>query len=151
MKKLLTIDVLENGKEYHEDLVFEIPGLLSQQQFDTYYFALAIEPKSGISEIKNAIAALITSWKQELTKLKNGDVIYLPIDFADQGTSSIKVSKNKHLTLTFGTSSREGWSINPLHPVDYYKSITDFRNLNENSLEVRQVDFEKCLTYNIEN
>ncbi|WP_298512774.1 hypothetical protein [uncultured Kordia sp.] len=146
MASLIHIDVIENDKGGHEDLVFEIPNLISQKQFDTYYFALTIEPKSGIRAIKNAVSQLITSWNKRLMTLKNGHIIYLPIDFSDQYTGCLKVEKNSDLHLTYGFSRREGWSVNPINPIDYFESITDFEANDEKSITVPQEPFQKCLT-----
>lgn len=146
MKPLIIIEIIENDKGGHEDLVFEIPELISRQNFDTYYFALAIEPKNGIEEIKNAVAELISSWNKKQTEMENGQVIYLPIDFSDQYTGCLKVEKKNDLNLTYGFSRREGWSVDPINPTDYYESITDFDSENENSITVKQTEFEMCLT-----
>ncbi len=146
MKNLINIEIIENDKGGHEDLVFEISKLISQQKFDTYYFDLAIEPKSGIKEIKNAVAELIASWNKKQAELENGQIIYLPIDFSDQYTGCLKVEKKNELILTYGFSRREGWSVDPINPTEYYETITDFDTENENSLIVEQAEFEKCLT-----
>lgn len=45
MTKPLNIEIIENDKGGHEDLIFDIPNLITQQKLDTYYFALAIKPK----------------------------------------------------------------------------------------------------------
>lgn len=72
MVNLLNIEILENEKGGHEDLIFEIPNLISQQKLDTYYFALAIEPKSGLKEIKKAVSKLLESWnKKRLVTIYN--------------------------------------------------------------------------------
>ncbi len=92
------------------------------------------------------MAELITSWNKKQSELKNGEIIYLPIDFSDQGTGCIKVEKNNDLKLTYGISGQEGWSVNPITPNEYYESITDFYPLNEKSLTVSQSEFEECLT-----
>jgi hypothetical protein len=146
MKPLINIEIIENDKGGHEDLLFEIPELISLQRFDTYYFALAIEPKSGIKEIKNAVAELIASWNKKQTEMENGQVIYLPIDFSDQYTGCLKVEKKNDLNLTYGFSRREGWSVDPINPTEYYESITDFDTEIEKSITVNQSEFEKCLT-----
>lgn len=70
MESLINIEIIEKDKGGHEDLVFEIPGLISQQKFDTHYFALAIEPKKGIQEIKNAVAGLVASWNDKQAEFK---------------------------------------------------------------------------------
>ncbi|WP_445749923.1 hypothetical protein [Polaribacter sp.] len=146
MKNLLNIEIIENDKSGHVDLVFEIHELINQKKFDTYYFALAIKPKSGIQEIKNAVAELIDSWNKKQAKLENGEIIYLPIDFSDQYTGCLKVEKRIDLNLTYGFSRREGWSVDPLNPKDYYESITDFEPEKENTITIKQSEFEKCLS-----
>ncbi|PRX56651.1 hypothetical protein [Flagellimonas meridianipacifica] len=150
MKSPLNIEIIENNGGGHNDLLFEIPKLIGQQKFDTYYFALAIEPKHGIAEIKNAVARLIDSWNKKQAELKNGQVIYLPIDFSDQYTGCLRVEKKNDLTLSYGFSRREGWRGDPMNPVDYFESITDFNSINEKSITVNQLEFEKCLTEIIE-
>jgi len=150
MTNLIYLEIIENEGNGHEDLVFEIPELVKQQKFDTYYFSLAIEPKSGIEEIKSALAVLISSWNQKQMGLENGQVIYLPIDFSDQYTGCLKVEKNNDLKLTYGYSKREGWSVNPINPSEYYESITDFEPENGKSLTVKQTEFKNCLTEIIE-
>lgn len=150
MKNLLNIEIIENDKGCHEDLLFEIPELIAQQKFDTYYFALAIEPKSGIKAIKNAVAELIASWNKKQAEMKNGQFIYLPIDFSDQYTGCLKVEKKNDLNLTYGYSRREGWSVDPINPTEYFESINDFNTDNEKSIIVKQADFEKCLTELVE-
>ncbi len=145
MLNLLYIEIIENGKGGHQDLIFEIPNLISPQKYDTYFFALAIEPKNGIAEIKNAVAELILSWNKRLTQLKNGQVIYLPIDFSDQYTGCLRVEKTNDLKLTYGFSRQEGWCVDPTNPSEYFESITDFVAENEKSIIVKQSEFEKCL------
>ncbi len=151
MTNLLNIKIVENDKGGHEDLIFEIPNLISQQKFDTYYFALAIEPKNGLKEIRKTVAELLESWNKKQTELKNRDTIYLPIDFSDQYTGCLKVEKENDLNLTYGFSRKEGWSVGPINPSEYFESITDFESENNKSLIVRQSDFENCLTELIEN
>ncbi|WP_418510811.1 hypothetical protein [Corallibacter sp.] len=146
MSNLLNIEIIENDKGGHEDLIFEIPELISEQIFNTYYFALAIEPKSGIKEIKNAVAELIASWNKKQAEMENGQIIYLPIDFSDQYTGCLRVKKKNDLNLIYGFSRREGWSVDPINPTEYYESISDFDTENDKSLTVNQSEFEKCLT-----
>ena len=130
--------------------MLDIPDLIGCQKFDTYYFAIAIEPKKGFSETKNAVAQLIMAWKRRLRLLVEGQVIYLPIDFSDQYTGCIRVEKQNDLYLTFGYSRREGYTVDPINPSNYFDSITDYRTQNVNPLIVSQSDFEKCLDEQIE-
>ena len=132
MSDLLKIEIIENDKGGHEDLIFEIPELISLQKFDTYYFALAIEPKSGIKEIKSSVAELIASWNKKLAEIKSGQVIYLPIDFSDQYTGCLRVEKENDLNLTYGFSRREGWSVDPINPSEYYESMASVSSNRDN-------------------
>lgn len=84
MESLINIALLNSDEAGRNDLQFDFPGLLDQRKFDSYYFALSVEPKEGRKEILNAVRLLIESWKSEVQKLKPKKVIYLPIDFSDQ-------------------------------------------------------------------
>lgn len=146
MSNILNIQVIKNSKRGHEDLLFEIPELDIQKTLDTYYFALAIASKKQPYQIKHAVAELITFWNTKQAVLNNGDVIYLPIDFSDQYTGCLKVEKNNDLKLTYGHSMQEGHSVNPIHPIYFYNTVTDFKPENEKTVIVTQTVFEKCLT-----
>ncbi len=145
MTNLLEIEILDNDQGGHKDLLFNIPDLTGPLKFDTYYFALAIEPNNGLSKIKQAIGQLINFWNQKIKKLENGNTIYLPIDFSDQYTGCLKVEKNKNLKLTYGHSRREGWKVNPINPYDYFNSINDFKSDFKKSITVNEDDFSNCL------
>lgn len=151
MTSLIKIAVIDNDQNGHNDLLFEIPGLVRQKKFDTYYFALAIEPQDGLSEIKKAVSQLIESWNQEINRLKYGQTIYLPIDFSDQYTGCIKLEKIDKLNLTYGYSMREGWSVDPINPTDYYTSVQDFKAEGAKDLKVEQNELEDCLNKLIVN
>jgi hypothetical protein len=146
MTNLINIEVLDNNQGGHEDLLFDIAGLVSQKRFDTYYFALAIEPKNRLAEIKKAVGLLVESWNRKIKGLENGKTIYLPIDFSDQYTGCIKLEKDDNINLTYGYSMKEGWSIDPINPTDYFDSIIDFKPEGNESLKVEQGELETCLT-----
>jgi hypothetical protein len=38
MTEILTIDIVDNEKGGHDDLLFSIPNLIGDKVFDTYYF-----------------------------------------------------------------------------------------------------------------
>ena len=146
MTNLINIEVLDNKQGGHEDLLFDIPGLVNQKRFDTYYFALAIEPKNGLTEIKKAVGLLINSWNRKIKELEKGKTIYLPIDFSDQYTGCIKLEKGNSINLTYGYSMKEGWNVDPINPTDYFDSIKDFKPEGNESLKVEQEELETCLT-----
>ncbi len=63
-----------------------------------------------------------------------------------QCTGCLKIEKKEDLILTYGNSNREGWRVDPINPIDYFDSITDFKLLSKQTLTVKQTDFKKCLT-----
>jgi len=150
MSNILNIQIIKNSKKGHEDLLFEIPKLDIQKRLDTYYFTLAIASKKQPYQIKHAIAELIAFWNKKQAEMTNGAIICLPIDFSDQYTGCLKVEKNNDLKLTYGYSMQEGYSINPMNPIYFYSTVTDFKPNNEKIVIVNQTAFEKCLTKLIE-
>ncbi len=146
MGNIINIQILKNSKGSHEDLLFEIPKLGIQKSLDTYYFVLAMESKKQPYQVKNAVVELVSFWNKKLTEMPNGTVIYLPIDFSDQYTGCLKVEKNNSLKLTYGYSMQEGHSINPMNPIYFYNTVTDFKPEQGKFLIVNQTAFKKCLT-----
>ena len=140
---MLNIQVIEN--EEGAEIEFEFPKLIETQRFDIYYFALAIEPKKGIAEVKRAVAELLESWNRQLVELKEKEIVYLPIDFSDQYTGCLKIEKKEALRIQYGYSRIKGWSINPINPLDFYSSVTDFETKAEKPILVKQFDFIRCL------
>lgn len=119
--------MIDNDNGGHKDLLFMINGLVDSKSFDTYYFAFAIEPISGLTNIKNAVGQLISFWRDKTLELKDSETIYLPIDFSDQYTGCLRVVRDKdEVVLTYGNSRVEGHAVNPLNPINYYKVIKDF-------------------------
>lgn len=146
MTEILTIDIIDNDKGGHNDLLFSIPDLIGDKEFDTYYFCLAVEPVETIDDIKNAVSQLIQFWHNKVSESKNGETIFLQIDFSDQYTGCLKVqNQDGQLVLTFGFSRREGYAVDPLNPENYYKEITDFEADSEKQLTVDQSIFISTL------
>jgi len=146
MTDILTIEIIDNDKGGHYDLLFSIPELIGDREFDTYYFYLAVEPTETIDDIKNAVSCLIQFWLDKILESKNGETIFLPIDFSDQYTGCLKVqNKNDQLVLTYGFSMLEGYTVDPLNPENYYKDITDFEADTEKQLIVETPSFVSTL------
>lgn len=142
MPDLINVDIIENNKGGHEDLLFSIPNLIEDQIFDTYYFYLAVEPAETIDHIKYAVSNLIQFWRNKISGIKKDETIFLPIDFSDQYTGCLNVRKqDEKLVLIYGYSNREGYAVDPLNPENYYKEITDFEADSENIIIVEQSVF----------
>lgn len=150
MIELISIDVIKNDDGGHKDIIFSVPDLIIDGVFDTYYFGIFIEPIESFQDIRNAIAELINFWKTKILACEIGEVVYLPIDFSDQYTGCLKVEKlGEEIKLNYGYSLREGYSVNPISPEDYYKEIDDFKLTSEETLIVSQNRFTSDLEKNI--
>lgn len=143
---IIQIEKLENNEGGHHDLLFKIPGLVETKFFDTYYFALAIEPRDGAEEIKHAIGELMLYWKNKLVESKEGEAIYLPIDFSDQYIGCVRaIHQNNTFTLSYGYTLIEGFAISPINPGDFYKNVEDFKVDDESQLIVNQSELISTL------
>jgi hypothetical protein len=105
-------------------------------------FCIAVEPVNTIADIKNAVSQLMKFWNKKVLEIKNGETIFLPIDFSDQYTGCLKVfNQDMQLILTYGYSRREGYSVDPLTPENYYNEITDFEAESEKYLTIDKSTF----------
>ncbi len=151
MADILQVDIMDNKKGGHDDLIFSIEGLVDKLILDTYYFIIEIEPYETLQDIKNAVGQLLTYWLTEIQNVDEGKQIYLPIDFSDQYTGCLKVLKQgESIQLTYGFSDREGYSINPLSPGDYSTTITDFKDTQNKTIEVTSDDFMNSVRHQID-
>ena len=142
MQQILKAQVIDNNQGGHKDLQFAIVGLLEDREFDSYYLSIAIEPNDTLQDIRKALATLFSYWLTETKKSIDGETIYLPIDFSDQYTGCLRVvSFGSILKLTYGYSKREGFSVNPLDPGDYCKSVTDFEDTINKTIDVPKSEF----------
>ena len=146
MTEILTIAIIDNGRGGHKDLLFSMPDLIGDKEFDTYYFGTAVGPTETIDPIKNAVSQLIQFWLDKVSKIKIGETIFLPIDFSDQYTGCLKVQKQgTQFVLTYGFSGKEGYAVDPLNPENYYQQINDFEADPEKQLIVEPTAFISTL------
>ena len=125
----ISIKITNKEPAGHNDIEFSIGEISGYLRLDSYYFIIAIENEKTINTIPLALAKLFTFWKSKIIQMENNQIIFLPIEFADQYTRCLKVKKNKlELILEFGLSRIEGYSINPLNPEHYYQNVTDFKS-----------------------
>jgi hypothetical protein len=152
MTELMTIEIVNNNEGGHNDLLFSIPALIETKKFDTYYFGIAIEQSETIDTVKKAVSHLLQYWIDKLFESRNGETIFLPIDFSDQYTGCLKVQNQaEKFILQYGISRCEGCSIDPLNPENYYKEIDDFEAQNKKQLEVDQPVFILTIENQIQN
>lgn len=139
---MFQIEIIENGKGGHDDLIVNIEGLVNKV-LDTYYFKIGIEQLEGLQDIKNDVAKLLLYWKEEILTVKDGKKIHLPIDFSDQYCGCVEVLRSgKNLQLKYGyIEARAGWNICPSDPGDFSKTIADFKDTENITFEVYKTDF----------
>ncbi len=148
-QRFIYVELLEGGG--HDDLLVEIPQINFNKQFDTYYFRIE-KDIFEVQDIKNSISDLLDYWRKRISDLKNESSIYLPIDFSDEYTGCFKftLKENDSIQMEYGFSGIEGYSVSPTNPVDYYKSVRDFKNDKDYSVfEVTKKELLNSITQNI--
>jgi hypothetical protein len=144
--EILTVSIIDNGQRGHDDLLFSIPDLIGDREFDSYYFWLAIEPAETTADLKYAVSELLCYWHDKVEESENGDIIFLPIDFSDQYTGCLKVqNSDDELVLTFGFSRRAGWAVSPIDPGNYFREVNDFEADSDKQISVDRVTFISAL------
>ncbi|HVX27218.1 MAG TPA: hypothetical protein VHB70_12795 [Parafilimonas sp.] len=151
MKHLLQVEIIDNNKS-HQNLLFSVTGLTAELKFDTYYFEVADKEINDLKGLKNSVAKLFDYWLIKSKNLFEGDVIYLPIEFGDQGTGCLRVvNLSNEFYLTYGDSSRAGHSVSPINPGDYCYNITDFNDSCGKTIRVNKEEFIDAVKFVIHN
>jgi hypothetical protein len=145
MSDLFEVTVLEN-KSGHKDLIISFTGLVDLT-LDTYYFAIAVKPDETFKATKTAIAQLLSYWQATIQNSLGDQTIYLPIDFSDEYTGCFKIhNRGETLMVTYGFSSRQGYSVSPIDPNDYSTTVTDFQQDVHVHVEVDKESFICSIT-----
>jgi hypothetical protein len=110
---------------FHRDLIFRIPDARIDMRFDLYYFAV----DQNTFPIVDPLVELLKYWIENINNLGIGEVGFFPIDFSDEYTGCLKVSRinDEHLLLEYGDSRINGFSVSPSQPKNYYKEVQDFK------------------------
>jgi hypothetical protein len=88
----------------------------------------------------------LTYWRDEIQSTKDGQKLHFPIDFSDQYSGCVEVvQRGGNLLLRDGYTERGGWNINPLDPGDYSKTVADFKDTENITIEVSKADFIKAI------
>lgn len=137
---MLKVEILDNGKGGHEDLLVNIDGLIDKV-FDTYYFVIAVEP-DDLQDLKNGVAKLLMYWKDEVQSATDGQKIHLPIDFSDQYSGCLEVLLERgDMHLRYGYTERGGWNVNPINLGNFSKTVSDFEDTEHITIEVSKAAF----------
>jgi hypothetical protein len=143
---LIHIKIIDNDRGGHGDILFQISGLTDQRMFDSYFFILAMEQNRKVDKLPMGVAKLFQYWREKALMMRENDTIFLPIDFSDEYTGCVKLSKfNNTFNLTYGSSRIMGLNVNPLDPENFYKDVKDFEADSNKYVVVLQKDFINSL------
>lgn len=99
---------------------------------DSYYLALddgMIVGKESADKVRRVLVHLLQRWIEALTQATPTRPVYLPFDFSDQYTGCFQCRPDgEFIDIVPGWSSREGWSLLPSDPGDYFFNVTDFKS-----------------------
>jgi hypothetical protein len=127
----------------HNDLHLWLEGY--SRVADSYYLAIdpAILPKQETpKKALLVLTLLLEKWQEALQKAAQSQTIFLPYDFSDEYTGCLSCKIDGVLIeIVPGFSNREGWSIGPSNPSDYFFNITDFRPDAPKPIRLSKADF----------
>ena len=127
MTELLDIAVLDHGKGAHKDLRFQVYGLTADLIFDSYYFALAVEPLDTVAAVRECIAEYLEKWGRSIEGMGGGETRVLPIDLSDEYVGCLRaVEDGEHLRLDYGRSFTGGWAISVNEPEQHFNAVAGF-------------------------
>jgi len=147
--------MLDKTKGTHEDIIVDTPKNGFRKTFDSYYFGLDDEIKTdltGMEKVKLVMTTLISLWIRHIKKCKEETAIYLPIDFSDQYIGCFQIKKKgAELLISYGYSSKEGFSISPSNPRNFFTATNDFKlNPNFKGFTVRKNELIEALEDNMQ-
>lgn len=117
MGNFLTIK-LNNNFQLHGDLTLEIPSIDFYTVADSYYYILDDSIYLGEADRTKTLvfSEILSTWKDRLANLKNGQVCFLPFDFSDQyiGCLRMELLDNGLIKGGYGMTQKIlGMMINP--------------------------------------
>lgn len=114
----------------HDDLHVWVEGYSCAT--DSYYFALDSSILAGdesADKVRHVLIQLLQRWIEALMQATPTRPVYLPFDFSDQYTGCFQCSLDgDFFEIVSGWSSREGWSLLPSNPGDYFSGVTAFKS-----------------------
>jgi hypothetical protein len=114
----------------HDDLMLYLNGK-PEGPFDTYYLALdeTFDREAlGAEAVRAVLRRLLEQWVDALGAAEDGDVLFLPYDFWDEGIGVLRCRmRGKEVEVTPGWTSREGWAIVPSDVSGLIHSVEDFK------------------------
>jgi|GEM_PF-1335329 hypothetical protein len=119
-----------NNDTGHDDVHVSIEGY--SRTTDSYYLALdrsLLAAEESADKVRQVLVRLLERWIEALAQATPTRSVYLPFDFSDQYTGCFQCRPDgEFIEVVPGWSNREGWSVCPSDPGDYFFGITDFKN-----------------------
>jgi hypothetical protein len=98
---------------------------------ECYYLDLRSEidqSQIGSAELAEGVRSLLRGWLNVLTKMSDGDQVFLPFDFSDEYTRWLTVHRSdREAAVVFGWADVEGWAISPTNPDEYSAALPGFQ------------------------
>lgn len=114
----------------HEDLLLYLNGD-PQGPYDTWYLAddrTLDDEAEGADAVRAVLRRLLEQWIDALREAADGDVLYLPYDFFDQGIGVLRCEvRAEEVEVTSGSTSLEGWAVMPTDVSDVIRRVDDFK------------------------
>ena len=127
-----------SNKSAHEDIYLSIDS--KSRVSDSYYLA---EDNSD-KKTEDVLVCLLEQWLKALGQATNGKPTFLPYDFSDQYTGCLKcVLEGDTFQIQIGWSSREGWSVSPSNPADFFHDAEDFHANESSIIKISRKDFRR--------
>ena len=94
---------------------------------ESYY--LGLQPASENHDFRPATGTmqLVGEWVRLLSKMDDGQQLFLPFDFSDEYTRWLTLHREgRDVTIIFGWATVEGWSISPRDLSQYAYGVPGF-------------------------
>jgi len=116
-----------------QDLLLYVGGQ-ERQRCDIYYLGLDDSFDGELSEadsVRAVLRRLLEQWVQALRGAGEGEVLFLPYDFFDEGTGCLRCRVlDGEVELVSGFSGRGGYDFLPTDISDFVRSVDDFQPLS---------------------
>jgi ubiquinone/menaquinone biosynthesis C-methylase UbiE len=143
----ITLALCLQRRDGREDLVLRLGEW--QHVCETHYLSLdrGVEGDVHNEKLRASLTRLLEQWRAAVAALRDGAVVYLPFDFADQSTAWLRVRRTgEDVCVDAGWSAVEGWSFFPSNIAAHVQTLADFQPLCEvEGVQVGKNDFLRMI------
>jgi hypothetical protein len=140
-----------DNKRFHDDLHLWLEGYSCVA--DSYYLAFDGELLPGdksANKVRRVLIRLLGRWSEALAQATSTQPAYLPYDFSDQYTGCFQCRPDGDaIDIVPGSSNREGWSLLPSNPGDYFFGVTDFQRDAPSPIRLTREEFVRRIRESI--